>query len=212
MERRSRGPQISAGRWASLALLFAVLYLYMLVERVGRGGVALRLPVDGLIPVWPVWVVPYLLVPILWQVGLLWAAWRMPGRLYRSFALALLGVMLASEAFFILYPTYIVRPAVSGAGWTADLLRYLYSVDGTYNAFPSGHIYISVVFAFFWSYWHPRTRWLWGAALPVVALSTLFTHQHYLLDLVGGLVAGALACQLSWWWVMERRVSASVSP
>lgn len=56
-----------------------------------------------------------------------------------------------------------------------------------YNAFPSGHVYITTLIALFWSRWFPKWRWALSVTAVIVILATLFTKQHYLPDPIGGL-------------------------
>ncbi len=78
------------------------------------------------------------------------------------------------------------------------MLRWVYSNDKAYNAFPSGHVYFTTLIALFWARWYPRWRWVWAGSVVVVGLATLFTHQHYLLDPVGGLTLAWIGYRLSW--------------
>jgi membrane-associated phospholipid phosphatase len=71
------------------------------------------------------------------------------------------------------------------------LVSLLYENDRAYNAFPSGHTYNTSLIALFWWRWYPRYRWLWAAIALVVLASTLFTRQHNIPDLIGGV---AFAC------------------
>ena len=87
-----------------------------------------------------------------------------------------------------MFPTYVIRPALSETDWATQLLNWIYTNDYMYNAFHSGHVYITTLIALFWSRWFPRWRWLWASTVVVVALATLFTGQHYLPDPVGGLL------------------------
>ena len=52
---------------------------------------------------------------------------------------------------------------------------------------------------------YPKWRWLWIAILVTIALSTLFTGQHYILDVVTGLALGWIGYKFGWWF-MERRL------
>ena len=51
-----------------LVSIFAVQCLYLPINRTVQGGVLLHTPWDAYFPLWPIWVVPYLL-SLLWWVG-----------------------------------------------------------------------------------------------------------------------------------------------
>lgn len=187
--------------WRLLGLLVVLVLqaLYFPVNRYVTGGVHLITPIDHHIPLWPIWTVPYVLSIIWWEASIVWAALKMDARLYRAFVIALSSVMVVSYAIYLLYPTYIVRPSLEGNGFAISLLRFVYGNDRVYNAFPSGHTYTSVLIALFWCRWYPRYRWLWGGAAAVVLLSTLFTRQHNLPDLVGGALLAWLGYRFGLW-------------
>jgi membrane-associated phospholipid phosphatase len=169
-----------------LLLLFAAQLLYFPINKIVRGGMIIRTPLDAYIPLWTIWTIPYLLSLLWWSVSFLWAAWKMEDELYAAFTRGMLAVFLFSYLFYILYPTYIERPFLAGNNCSTNLLRFVYSSDRSYNAFPSGHTYTSVLITLFWSKWYPEKRWLWIGLTATVLLSTLFTAQHHLPDLLAG--------------------------
>ncbi|MEW5869230.1 MAG: phosphatase PAP2 family protein [Chloroflexota bacterium] len=187
-------------RLAWLAVLFGVQLLYFPINRLMTGGVVLITPLDAWIPIWPVWAVPYLASLAWWEASFCWAARRMDAPRYRAFVAAMLVTMLTSYVFYIVYPTYVIRPEVTCSGWSCDLVRLVYAHDRLYNAFPSGHAYTTLLIAFFWWDWQPRLRWLWVLAAGVVILSTLFTGQHHLPDPLGGLAWACLGYRGGSWW------------
>ncbi len=202
--------RISAPAWRLLGTL-AVLALqaaYFPINRHVTGGVHLVTPVDHHIPLWPIWTIPYVLSVIWWEVSIAWAALKMDADLYRAFIIAMCTVMLTSYAIYLLYPTYVIRPLLEGDSFAVSLLRFVYGNDRVYNAFPSGHTYTSVLIALFWCRWYPRQRWLWGGIAGVVLLSTLFTRQHNLPDLIGGTLLAWLG-YLFGMWLSERTESTS---
>jgi membrane-associated phospholipid phosphatase len=192
-------------RLAWLIAVLAVQSLYIPINRTVQGGVILATPWDVYFPLRPIWVLPYLLSLAWWTACFAWAAWKMDDDLYRAFVLSILAVMLASYLVYILYPTYVVRPTPAGDGWLERVVQSLYVNDRVNNAFPSGHTYNSVLIALYWSRWHPRQRWLWWAITAIILLSTLFTRQHNLPDLVGGIAFAWLAYRLGLWWVARRQ-------
>jgi len=187
-EQPFRGSHILGKRIARLLVLFAVQSLYFPINRLVTGGVALETRLDAMIPVWPVWAIPYLLSLVWWEACFIWAAFKMEERRFTAFFTGALFTMLTSYVVYILFPTYVVRPPVVGQGWHYDLLRFIYANDHVNNAFPSGHTYNTILIILFWWNWRPCLRWWWTVVACLVLLSTLFTGQHNLLDLVGGIL------------------------
>ena len=72
-------------------------------------------------------------------------------------------------------------------------LRALYSADPPHNCFPSLHVAHSFVSALACSRVHRRLGLVALIAATLVALSTLFTKQHYVLDAVAGVVLAFVA-------------------
>jgi membrane-associated phospholipid phosphatase len=56
----------------------------------------------------------------------------------------------------------------------------------------------------FYARWYPRLRLLWLGILIVVGLSTLFTGQHYILDVIGGIFLGWVGYRFGLWWAAAR--------
>jgi hypothetical protein len=191
-------------RLAWLIAVFLVQFLYFPINRTVQGGVVLATPWDAHIPLWPIWVIPYLLSLAWWNGCFIWAAWKMDDDLYRAFVISLITVMLSSYIVYIVYPTYVVRPSLEADGWLIKIVDLLYENDRVNNAFPSGHTYNTVLITLYWWRWHPRQRWLWVAIMVVVLLSTLFTRQHNLPDLIGGIVFAWLGYHFGRWWVACR--------
>jgi len=162
--------------------------LYLPLNRMLKGGVNLSTRLDAWVPLWPVWVIPYLLCLPAWMGGLIWAAWKMDDKLFGSFVSACLFVLLTAALFYYLFPTYVNRPTLITDSWTTRVLQMVYHNDGLYNAFPSGHVYQTAVICLFYNRLYPNHPWFWLGIVVVVALSTLFTRQHHLADPLGGLV------------------------
>jgi membrane-associated phospholipid phosphatase len=191
-------------RLAWLAALFVLQLLYFPINRIVKGGVVLVTPWDSLIPFWPIWAIPYLF-GIVWWIGcFIWAAWRMDEALYRAFVLATAAVMLTGYGVYLFYPTYVHRPALEGDSWQIELMRLIYDNDRLNNAFPSSHTYTTMLIAFFWWRWRTRLRLLWAGIAAIVLLSTLFTRQHNIPDVMGGIIWAWVGYRLGAWWVSRR--------
>ena len=174
-------------RLGMLVLVAGAAGLYIPLNRTLTGGFNLSTPLDTWIPLWPVWVIPYLLCLPAWVAGLIWAAWKMDEQLFRSFISAGLFITLSAALFFYIFPTSVQRPILTSNSWATQILQMVYHNDGAYNAFPSGHVYQTSLICLFYNRLYPRHAWIWIAIVGIVVLSTLFTHQHYLADPLGGL-------------------------
>lgn len=175
-------------RAAAVLLALGVNLLYIPINRMLSGGILVELPFDRLIPLWPIWSLPYVLALPWWTAALIWAAIKMDNARFKTFIIATLLMTLSSYAVYILFPTYVERPQLVGDSWDMQLMRLVYGNDRSYCALPSGHTYYTTLIAAFWWSWHPRQRWLWAATVPVIILATLFTRQHNTPDVVFGLL------------------------
>jgi len=182
-----------------IALIWAIQLIYLPTSEWLTGGIMPKLPID-IFPVWSVWVVPYVLCYPLWFGGFAWAAFKMSDRMFRAFAVAFLVTCSVSIAIFFIFPTYVPSVTLNGSDIFTNLLRFFHEGTGRYNALPSGHIYITALLAFFYSVWYPRYKPLWWLILVIVSFSTLFTAQHYILDIVAGILVAALGYYVSLKW------------
>jgi membrane-associated phospholipid phosphatase len=188
------------------ALLFAIQALYTPLNRFLEGGFEFKTPLDKHMPIWPIWVIPYSLICVWWVAAYIWAAWRMDDQLYEALFIASATVFVSGLTIFTLFPTYVIRPVLPAGDWSTQLLGWIYSHDYAYNAFPSGHVYITTLIALFWSRWFPRWRPLWTASVVMVILATLFTGQHYLPDPIGGLILAWFGYRVGLWCVADNRM------
>lgn len=185
-------------RLALLLAACAIQAIYVPTSLSLTGGIAPRLPLD-IFPIWPVWVIPYLLCFPLWVFAGLWAVWKMDDHLYRALINACFFTFSISIAIFFLFPTYVERIPLTGSGFFTKTLLWVYETGGNYDALPSGHIYITTLLALFYAAWMPPQRLAWIVILVIVSLSTLFTGQHYLLDLLGGYLVAWIGYHFGLW-------------
>ena len=166
----------------------------------------LRTPVDDLIPVIGPFAVPYVsLRPFIYASALLFLLFR--ARIYRSAALSMTITLVISYAFYGLAQSYIERPVLTGTDVFSQMIREVYASDQPYNDFPSLHASLSTIFAIHW--WRVDRRIgvavaIWAA---LIVVSTVFVKQHYVADMVAGVLLGFVASRGSLRVVGERRVS-----
>ena len=185
----------------SLVLLVSLVPLYILVPELfpPETRYVPELALDRAIPLVPVWALiygPLYLFLILLPIFVV----RQDEHIRRSAYAYLLIWLTAYAVFFLLYPTAAPRPArVTGEGFAMWGLRILYSSDPPYNCFPSLHVAHSFVSALTVSRVHRGLGIFATTCAAFVALSTLFTKQHYVLDVIAGVFMAVVA-----YWIFLR--------
>jgi membrane-associated phospholipid phosphatase len=182
-----------------LLAAIAIQSIYTPTSLLMEGGIEPRLAWD-VFPLRVGWVIPYILCFPLWALGIGWLTWKMDESRFRSAIAGLIFTCSLGVSIFILFPTYVVPPPVTGTDILSRLLLTLQVTGGDHDAFPSAHIYITVLLALLYGDLFPKYKWLWLSVVIIVSLSTLFTGQHYILDVLGGLVTGWLGYRFGLWW------------
>lgn len=100
-------------------------------------------------------------------------------------------------AFFLAFPTTNVRPSVEGTGLTALLIRIIYKMDTPTNLFPSIHCFIAWLgMRYVLTAKNLKHKAIHGvisvSGTLLVFASTLFTKQHVILDVFGGIAVAEI--------------------
>ena len=204
--------------WAFGFIYFALQYgMYRLGALLSRvlGTIAWSFPcklpvIDDLIPIVPPFAVIYLFSYVFWICGPV--AVSLTKR--RNFVNYIVGLSLAYVVgflFFVFLPTCMDRvqeglmAAAARPGAFNALLRTIYAADGSdmaFNLFPSYHCLISA-YCYLGVRRQPEISRGFRAYSLVMAilisLSTVFTKQHYVVDIFGG-----WAISLASWALMNR--------
>lgn len=176
-------------------LLLVPLYIFIAHGVAGRTLHAPALTLDRLLPLVPAWALVYGSL-YLFLIVLPVFVVREPEHIRRT-VLTYLMVWTVAYLCFLIYPTVAPRPAsFTGKGFTAWGLRFLYEADPPYNCFPSLHVAHSFVSALTCYPVHRRVGVLATICASLVALSTLLTRQHYVLDVVAGAFLACVAYAL----------------
>jgi membrane-associated phospholipid phosphatase len=145
------------------------------------------LPFERHLPLLPWMVIPYLsIVPAFLLPLWLMTPAQMRGLLWQTAACSLIAGI-----FFVVLPTRAGYPDVAPEGWGSSLLTLLRTVDVKGNLFPSLHVAFGTLIAL--SCLHnqkTRGRILIAVWLVLMIMSTLFTHQHHIADVVAGVLLG----------------------
>lgn len=163
-----------------------------------------ELPIDRMIPVVPMWTVIYFLTFLFWTVNYILisrSSYKMALRLVSADTVCkVIGFL-----FFVFLPCTVTRPDLDSLGSQAFLLRFLYAIDEPTTLFPSFHCLIAWLCTR--ALYDCKNIKLWYKIFStvfcvLVFLSTLFTKQHVIVDVVGGM----LFAELSYDFIMRTKV------
>jgi membrane-associated phospholipid phosphatase len=173
--------------------------VYIPTSNQTAGGIEPKLSID-VFPILPIWVLPYVLCYVLWLSAIAWIIFRASEQQFRSFISACMLTFSMAALTFIFFPTYVEQARLEGNDLFTLLLRTIHEDWGRYAALPSGHVFITTLLALFFSRWYPGLRGMWSCILVIVSLSTLFTGQHYILDVLAGYLAALAGYYFGLWW------------
>ena len=150
---------------------------------------------DEAIPFEPLWAFVYLGCFFFWAVNYILIT-RQGKEGWFQFATGDYLSRIICGIFFILLPTTNIRPEVTGNSFPELLIQFVYWIDAPTNLFPSIHCLVSwLCFAgirgkSYVPKWYQAFSALFAIA---VFASTLFTKQHFIVDVAAGIVI-AEAC------------------
>ncbi len=145
---------------------------------------------DNQVPFVKEWVIIYVVCYFFWAINYILISREGRDKCYR-FVFADLLSRLICGIIFIVYPTTNLRPTVAGSDFTSWLMNFIYRIDPATNLFPSIHCLVS--WFCFVGIRGSKKLPLWYKVFScifavLVFASTQFTKQHYLIDVVGGIV------------------------
>lgn len=165
----------------------------------------LTLAFDASFPFSPAWILVYIATFVFWFYQYTTVARESPEmacRLAVSDAVAKLICFL----FFIILPTTNVRPELHATGLIGFLVRFIWWIDTPTNLFPSIHCFVAwmgtrFLFETKKHKYKPLMCTLCTIGSLLVFLSTMFTKQHVLLDVIGGVAVAEIG------WLVGRFTS-----
>ena len=187
-----------------LGMIFLLpLYLIIAAELEGKSLIHPELFLDDFFPLTPAWTFVYGSHMIFYMLPLLLI--RQDGYLRQTFY-AYISVWLFSYSVFLLYPTVAPRPeSLNGGDFFSWLLQLVYHMDPPRNCFPSLHVAHSFVTALSCSRLNLQIGNASLAWAFLIALSTMYTKQHYAADVI----AGAILAFAAYWLFLSK---ATVQP
>lgn len=205
-----------------IALLIFQHSMYLLANviagAIGLPAFSPKTAIDDLIPLVPVFILPYVWSYVFWAMAPM-AVSKCEKRHFYNFVAAYVTACLFGMLIFIFAPSYMDREAenlvaLAGDGFFGKLLQFIYNLDGgalAYNLFPSFHCMLSTL-----SYLGVMRRkeiplWFRIYSLVMAVLiycATVFTKQHYVVDIFGGVIIAVvfyfLATKFNWGRIWEK--------
>ena len=176
-----------------VSLTIALLYNFANASIAHLPGFELNTTIDDYIPFSPAWVIGYILYyPAIILPFLLVSDKLEMKRIRWSY----IAVLIMTIPIHLLFVVRMYRPIIENTGIFSDIIRMIYSNDEPVSLFPSLHV------AFIWTAAHcmyrkyPRGLWIFFIFAVLVSLSTLFIKQHYIIDIVGGILVAYIACNI----------------
>lgn len=157
---------------------------------------------DHMLPFVPVFITFYILAYVQWIIGYIVIARESKEVCYE----VLTGEMIAKAcclACFVVYPTTLVRPEITGDGLWNSLVNLVYEMDAADNLFPSIHCLESWVCfrgAFYLKKMPGWYKWVMFVFSMGVFASTVLVKQHVIVDMIGAIVVAELGLFLARKW------------
>lgn len=137
----------------------------------------------------PLFVIPY----VLFFPLIIFTYLYLENNFKNDFAISLIIGNLMATIFWHLLPNGVVREVLPSQSYLARLINFIYRHDGDTNGFPSGHVFVSLLCSYYLSLTTPSLDLLFYLIGASISISTVLTKQHYLLDILGGVIFAMLA-------------------
>ena len=187
--------------FALCCLSLALAFYATRVFTTGGYHYDVSIALDGKIPLVPGFIAFYILAYAQWVLCLWLTSRESMGFFFQAAATEILGKLMAIPVFLV-FPTAMVRPEITGSGFFDGMTELIYALDAPDNLFPSLHCFDSWLCLRFMCKMKKAPGWFkWanGIFSVLVFASVVLVKQHLLLDIFGGIALGELA-----WWVCRR--------
>lgn len=164
---------------------------YFLVGSLSYSGefYSMAIPLDDRIPFAPDWVFIYLTVYGFFLIPLFY----LDDKVQLLILDASQGLALSlSYLTFVVYPVAIDRPPVVAADFATWALSLVQAQDPPWNCFPSTHCTACTVAAFALVRANRKFAWWAIPSTLAICVSTVMTKQHFVLDVVAGVLLGSV--------------------
>jgi membrane-associated phospholipid phosphatase len=177
----------------TLALLLAFKSLYWKTNE-RKSKYYWELPIDKKIPLIPIFIIPYLFYFIYTAIAIV-ALWSTKW-LYPFFIATFIAYVIAL-LFWYFVPNGVKRPVIKENGFFHRALRHMYTKDGDTNGFPSAHVFVALICMHYLILAYPANAFIIALGGILICASTVFTKQHYIIDVPGGAIVYIASVYLS---------------
>lgn len=187
--RVTRTPYHNTAPALALVIVIPVYHVIAVFNR-GRAANMPELAIDRAIPLEPAWMLVY---------GSVFLFAFLPVFVVRGAALtrrvlwSYILVEFLAFAGYLAYPTSLPRPAVTADGLFPWALQLIYDIDPPRNCFPSLHVAWAFVAALSCYRVHRGVGLAAMGWAALIGVSTLYTQQHYLVDVIAGVMMAFIA-------------------
>jgi len=196
LERRK--PVEPLDPWHKGWLLGFVMFAFWALSYLGIGALVrpervtrFAFEIDRAIPFHPVWVFLYVCVYPMYLLPFLVES---TPAVYRRLAVGYAIVLSISYMVFLTMPVAFDRPdtSITAKQYALWVLGKVHGLDPPWNCFPSTHCAVALMSGLMLYEMH-KPLGIWGLATATsIALSTTFTKQHYVIDVVAGCALAAV--------------------
>lgn len=175
-----------------LTLLFiflAIKSIYIPLNR-RKSKYYWKLPIDDKVPLVPVFIIPYIGYFFL-VFGSVVVLWETPH--INPFLVSYIVSYVLAGIFWYMLPNGVARPKITKKDVFSRLTKFIYKYDDDTNGFPSAHVYSTLICSYFLAIVFPTSTTLIWTGAGFIILSTLLVKQHYVIDILGGVILFALS-------------------
>ena len=183
----------------SLMLAAAIYFTNEIYDLLNHGPRVwlLKTPLDDALPFVKQFVVPYVSLNYVVYFTLIFFL-LFKTKMFHSASLAMLTIFFVSYFFYFFFQTEVIRPPLTGTDLFTRMIQNVYAGDHPFNDFPSLHTSVSTLLAIHWFRFDRRAGIVASIWAVFVVASTVLIKQHYVADVVSGLL---LAFGVSWLYI-----------
>ncbi len=189
------------------ALAVAVYFTNLIYDVLNHGPAVLNLrtPLDAALPVVGPFVIPYVsLNPLVYFTLIVFMVFKT--KIFQSACLAMITAWFVSYLFYFFLQSEVIRPALMGTDLFTRMIQNVYAGDNPFNDFPSLHTSISTILAIHWFRFDRRAGIAASIWTALIVASTVLIKQHYVADVISGLLLAFGASALFIRLILNRHV------